>query len=781
MDEKSLQVLEFPKVIRELADFTSFAVSREMAESLAPSTDAEMIVLLLKQSAEARQLLSLSPSFSIGEARDVRWAVDMAMRGKVLDPQTLIDVQSTLATASEVRFTLRNVENELPSLWDIAEQIIVLPSLEREIGRCIDPSGEILDSASALLAELRQELKTTRRQLLNKLENLISSPTIQNMLQDSLITEREGRYVIPIKMEFQGEMKGIIHDISNTGATVFIEPWATVESGNILKQLALDEQREIQRILASLSDEVGASSPEIFRNMKLLAELDLALAKTRYARSVNAIEPLISPAGVLKLVNARHPLLKENAVPLSVEIGSDFKALVITGPNTGGKTVSIKTIGLLVLMTQAGIPIPASGESCVPIFDSVFADIGDEQSIEQTLSTFSWHMGNIVRIIRMSTERSLVLLDELGSSTDPSQGAALAQAILLHLLARQTLAVATTHYSELKIFAYATDGMQNASLEFDPVTLTPTYQLIVGIPGGSNALAVASQLGLPSGIIDAASEMLPKGTSEVEVLLSELTNERQAIRTLRVDLEKEKYTATELKDRLEGELQSVKDREQSLLQEARERISGEAARLQQQIRQVAAELKKAKSKKSIDEAKGTLKAVREEMDAPAWQIQSDSGQETTEAVDISVGDSVRVIDTTLKGTVLSLPEKGGQVELQVGHTRMLTALENLERVPSSMENLSPPAYIMKKDPAKTRRSLELDLRGKRAEEVESELDAYLNDVSLAGFTEVRIIHGYGTGTVRQIVRDMLVSYPLIKAFRSGEWGEGGDGVTIVKL
>ncbi|MCD5413116.1 MAG: endonuclease MutS2, partial [Dehalococcoidia bacterium] len=526
MDAKSLEMLEFPRVREILAGFTSFSASRDLAMSLQPSSDPELVTLLLTQSTEARRLLAANPGFSIGAAGDVREAAEMAARGKILEPQTLVDVQTTLAAARRLRSSLAKLASEFPSLWGIAERIVVLPRLEEDIARCIDPAGDLLDTASAQLADLRRRLREKRRQLLDRLDGIIKSAKGQRLVQEPLVTEREGRYVIPVRVELQKEMKGIVHDVSNTGATVFVEPWMTVDLGNEQRQLAIEEQREVERILAALSADVGANQAAISGDVALIAELDLALAKARYAEMARATEPLIvaditgdgssSQPGALRLVAARHPLLKAKAVPLSVEIGNDFSTLIITGPNTGGKTVALKTIGLLTLMAQSGMPIPASEESCIPIFDNVFADIGDEQSIEQTLSTFSWHIGNMVRIIETSTRRSLVLLDELGTSTDPNEGAALARAILLHFQSKRTSVVATTHYSDLKVFAHTTPGMQNASLEFDPVTLAPTYHLTVGIPGGSNALAIASQLGLSSEIVASAREMLTRGTAEIE-------------------------------------------------------------------------------------------------------------------------------------------------------------------------------------------------------------------------------------------------------------------------
>jgi len=720
----------------------------------------------------------------------------MAARGKILEPQTLVDIQKTLAAAHRLRTSLGKLTNEFPLLWNIANQIVELPHLEGEISRCITPTGELLDSASAKLTNLRRQLKETRQQLLESLEAVIKSRRNQKFLQEPLITERDGRYVIPVKAEFRKDIKGIVHDISNTGATVFIEPWTTVELGNELRQLVIEEKREVERILAALSAEVGANEAVISQNLALIAEVDLALAKAKYAEKAKATEPMITTldgdkrdngsarASVLRLVKARHPLLKGKAVPLSVEMGNDFSILIITGPNTGGKTVALKTIGLLTLMAQAGMPIPASEESNIPIFDGVFADIGDEQSIEQTLSTFSWHMGNIIHIIQASTERSLVLLDELGTNTDPSEGAALARAILLHFLSTGTIAVATTHYSDLKAFAHTTPGLQNASLDFDPVSLAPTYHLTVGIPGGSNALATASRLGLSSEIIAAAREMLTKGTQEIETLLADLMSEKQKIETLRNDLQKEKNEAESLRSRLEHELQRLKEQEQNILWETRDRLVREAAELQKQLRDAASELKKIKSKESIKQAKKALAAMQEQLKKQTWQTKTSRGDmsgEAAEADTIAIGDKVQLLGTNVQGTVLSSADKDGQIEVQVGRAKIRLSIDSIEKVTPSAEKVSPEFPMVKEPTSRRIRPLELNLRGKRADEIDSELDSYLNDACLANFSQVRIIHGIGTGTVRQIVRDILASHPLVKSFRPGERKEGGDGVTIVNL
>lgn len=787
VDAKSLEILEFHRIREILAGFTSFSVSRELALNLRPLADYEKASLLLSQSAEAHNLLSMEPAFSIGEVIDIREEAKMAARGKVLQPQTLIETEQTLASTHQLRRSLVLLENKLPLLWNIASGIVELHQLKKDIHRCLTPAGELLDSASPRLASVRKQLRQLRQQLLDRLESIIRSPRGRRIVQEPIVTEREGRYVIPVKVESQKEIRGIIHDVSNTGATVFVEPWTTVELGNELRQLVMEEKREIERILGELSAQVGVHETEISDNVTLSAEVDLALAKARYARKANATEPVLvdtpGKPGVLSLVQARHPLLGEKAVPLTVEIGQDFCTLVITGPNTGGKTVALKTIGLLSLMAQSGIPIPASPESCIPVFDSVFADIGDEQSIEQTLSTFSWHMGNTIHIINSATVKSLVLLDELGTSTDPAEGSALARSILLHFLSRSTITVATTHYSDLKAFAHVTPGLQNASLDFDPITLAPTYHLTVGIPGGSNALATASRLGLDSEITDRAREMLSTGTRELETLLTDLTAEKSRTEILHRDLEKESHKLEQRNSELENRLQQLAAREGAIIHESRDRVVREAAALQKEIRKAASQLKKERTKETVEQGKRALAVLREQLRSEPWQAKAGKKTEEGKTIHqggIAVGDTVWLREANVRATVISLSEETQQIEVQAGQTRIRLGLDGVEKMTPSPGGT--PGFVpVTKQPRARPVSPELHLRGKRADEVEWALDSYLDSAYLAGLNEVRIVHGAGTGTVRSIVRELLAAHPLVKSFRPGGRGEGGDGVTIATL
>lgn len=788
MDSKSLEMLEFHRIREILAGFTSFSASRELALNLEPLFDYDRISRLLLQSAEARRLLAEEPGFSIGGVLDIREVAKMAALGKILEPLTLVEVQQTLTASRQLRHSLSRQSKGFPRLWDIASGITEMPQLEKDISNCLTPAAELLDSASPKLSTIRQRLKKAREHLLIRLDGIIKSSRGKRIIQEPIITEREGRYVIPIKMEHRKEIKGIVHDVSNTGATLFIEPWATLELGNELRELVMEEKHEVERILRDLSLKVGAQESEIARNIALMAELDQALAKARYAYKTRAVEPVLTKfgndgTGIIKLVEARHPLLGEKAVPLSVEMGRDFSILLVTGPNMGGKTVALKTIGLLSLMTQAGLPIPASAESIVPVFDDIFADIGDEQSIEQTLSTFSWHIGNIVRIINRATKMSLVLLDELGTSTDPAEGSALARSILLYLLSRRIMTVATTHYNDLKAFAHTTPGLKNASLDFDPVSRMPTYHLTVGIPGGSNALAIAAHLGLPADIISSAREMLSQGTQQLEALLADLADERQKLLAIRQQLEKEREDAERRNLELENRLKSLKAEERKILQETRDRIVLEAADLQKEIRQAMTELRREKTREGIERAKKALSEMQERLQSEVWQTKT-GGTATGETADesvINIGDTVLFKEANLPATVLSVSTETGQIEVQAGRAKFTLSLDSVEKVTASSGTTRPVFPAVTREISHRAVPQELDLRGKRADEVEPMLDSYLNSASLASLSEVRIIHGLGTGTVRKIVRELLTSHPLVKSFRPGERGEGGDGATVVRL
>ncbi len=785
MDEKSLEILEFPEIKKKLAEYTSFSASRELVLALKPVADYQTISLWLKQSGEGRHLLAVNPGFTIGQAADIRELVKMAALGKIIEPLDLIDCRRTLAVMRQVRNSLSTTSKEIPLLWEIAKDLPELPEVENQINHCLSPTGEVLDRASRNLEGIRRQLGQVRQVLREKLEALIRTPENQKIIQEAIITEREGRYVIPVKMESRKEIAGITHDVSNTGATAFVEPVVAIEMGNEIRELVSEEHREVEKILRSLSMALGDHEAEIDTSISRLAELDMTIAKARYARATKGTEPELvenSKTTFIKLVNARHPLIGQKAVPLSIEIGRDFSILVITGPNTGGKTVALKTIGLLILMTQAGIPIPASPETSFPVFDSVFADIGDEQSVEHTLSSFSWHMNNLVRIIKHATRRSLVLLDELGKSTDPAEGSALARSILLHFLSSGIMTAATTHYGDLKVFAHTTPGLQNASFDFNPDTFTPTYHLTLGIPGGSNALVTAEHLGLPIEIVEKAKSMLSQTALALDETLADIITEKKKIQTVREGLEKEKEATEVEKASLQSKLAQLKTQEQYVIQENRDKVVREAAELQKQIREVNSELRKSKNREAVEAARKTLAEIQGRLNSEDWHPKT---PETENNQAISVGDTVYLRENNLKGKVLSISEKTNEIEILAGHITLKVSLNSVEKVsgsavPVGARRAAPtPGGVT--TPALKNVPPELDLRGKRADEVEVALDSYLNDAALSNLNEVLIIHGIATGTVLRITRDFLAAHPLVKSFRSGNKGEGGEGTTVVRL
>ena len=782
METKDLELLEFPRIRAIIAGYCSFSLSRAMALSLAPSSDFNRVKVGLLESAEARQLLEEEGSLDISGIEDIRDSVRSAAQGKVLDSKILGVVRTSLQVMRLLRSKISQRSACLPVLGKIAAAIGDFGAIEKAIDRVISPDGEILPDASDKLVSIRYNQRTRRAELVAKLQNLIASDSHHRFIQEPIVTEREGRFVIAVKSESRKEVEGVVHDVSNSGATLFIEPLQTLELGNALKEEQIEEKREIERILTKLSERVGMVSEGIVSGIEAAAAIDLALAKARYARRFQATEaaiyqPTTSEPPIVCLDAARHPLLGDGVVPLTLELGGSFSILVITGPNTGGKTVALKTIGLLCLMTQAGLPIPAGVASRLPVLDGIFADIGDEQSIQETLSTFSWHMGNISRILKKAQGYNLVLLDELGASTDPREGSALARAILLHLLVPRFLAAITTHYTELKVFAHVTPGLQNASFDFDPQTLNPTYHLTLGTPGGSNAIATAVHLGLPEEITTTAHSLLDQGAQQLETLLANLQAEKQRLEVLSCELAAEKGRLERQNGELAAELQKLRNEKQQIIQNARDNVIAEMSRLQKELKQAAAALKRERSLAAVKDARQASQIVRE-------QLKSGVLREPDEPVNaedntIAIGDSVWIKEVGIKARVISINEKANQVEVAAGSLNLKADRDNIVKVTDSEKSRQISGVQIRIAP-KTM-SLELDLRGRRAEEVELLLDRYLNDAAVADLREVRIIHGFGTGTVRSMVRELAARHPLVRSFCSPSRNEGGDGVTVIQL
>jgi DNA mismatch repair protein MutS2 len=720
------------------------------------------------------------------------------------------------------------LEAELfPHLIEQAGFLPTLPQIEEEILRTIGDDGAVMDSASPELGRLRREIRVAFGRLQEKLQNLISSSTYAGALQEPLITVRNGRYVIPVKASHRKDVRGLVHDQSSSGATLYIEPMATVDLNNRWRELQSAEEEEVQRILAALSDSVGAASGQIVAAVETLAAIDVAFACARYALALRCVRPEIvdyrpgetsgaPDAPPLHLSEARHPLLDQaKVVPTTIWLGGEFRLLLITGPNTGGKTVALKTTGLLALMAQAGLQIPASAPSRLPVFGHVFADIGDEQSIEQSLSTFSSHMTNIIRVLKALEEEpipeevwaadrydllsdtpplGLVLFDELGAGTDPVEGAALARAIIERLLELDVFGVATTHYAELKAFAYNTPGVQNASVEFDVETLAPTYRLSIGLPGRSNALAIATRLGLSRTLVERARSTVAREDAQIEDLLAGIHKEREAATAAIRRAEELREDAEKYRERLAAQLREFEDRREAEAEAARQELDDELREVRGQLKRLRDEFRSVSlSRQWLEEAEqrfaeASVKAkeaasrpVKARASLPAAPAPAQAPQAPRP---LQPGDTVMVRSVGLKGEIVSVDADEGSAAVQVGGFRMTVDLRELRREKGGPEgerrDYAPAARSVSLPPAPDV-SMTLDMRGWRAGEVADKLDRYLNDAYLAGLRQVRLLHGKGTGALRQVVRDVLQGHPLVTSFASAAGRDGGDGVTVATL
>jgi len=780
MNPKHWTTLELPKVLARLATYTSFSAGGELARALAPAYDLETTLRRLRETTEARRLFDVKADVGLGGVHDIRPLAEAALRDGTLLPSQLLDVRSTLVGARDLRRTLTRLDQSFPSLAEIAAGISDLPGLINEIGRCIDPDrGELYDHASPTLAAVRREVRESFNRLQDRLQRILANPRHAPYLQEALMTQRSGRYVIPIKAEYKGRIPGIVHDQSSSGATLFIEPLATVDLNNHWRELQLKEEREVQKILHQLSQRVGAEAALIARTVEALAELDVVFARARYADATRCVEPQVHLAGttdtgLFHLLRARHPLLDpETVVPLDIVLEPQTRIVVITGPNTGGKTVTLKTVGLLTLMAQCGLHLPVGDGSALTVFRKVFADIGDEQSIEQSLSTFSSHLVNIRSFLDQVDGESLVLLDELGAGTDPAEGSALARAMLDDLRTRGAAVFVATHYPELKVWGHNTPAAVNASVEFDAETLRPTYKLTIGLPGRSNAFAIAARLGLPAEIVSGARAMVAEGDLKAEDLLADIHRQREAAEAARRSAESARVELQELTRGLRERLSRIEDERAAILEEAHRDAAGRLEALNEEIESLRRRLGVAQQ--------AEIEAVRSRADelearvAPAKPAPLESPADPS-AHPIGVGDTVwlRLLDTT--GEVLSIA--GRQAEVGLGNMRMKTRLDDLEW------RASPPAAArdsgQRLTPVPTPK-LELDLRGLRAEEALRELEKHLEAAYLAGLPFTRIIHGKGTGSLRKAVREALRDNPVVSAVESGQDGEGGDGVTVVRL
>jgi DNA mismatch repair protein MutS2 len=807
MDDKTLTTLEYFKILERLAEYTAFSGSAEKVRNLRPAVDIEEARTRLAETREAVQLLSTRPDLTIGGVRDVRMAVDLAARGSVLTAAELLDIKSTLAASRILARLFERLSDQFPHLYGIVVQLPPPLGLVDLITRTISERGEILDSASPKLGVLRRDINIAHGRLMAKLQRMVSDPTNTTYLQEPIITQRDGRYVLPLRSEFKGRIKAIVHDQSSSGATLFIEPLAVVELNNQYRELQLAERDEERRILIDLSSQVGTLAHEILQTVELISRLDLALAKAKYAEKLEASEPTLfpmkpsrdgrHPGSIIRLYQARHPLLdQKTVVPIDVELDPQTFALVITGPNTGGKTVSLKTVGLLALMAQSGLHIPTKSGCEISVFNAIYADIGDEQSIEQSLSTFSGHITNIVRILENADRRSLVILDELGAGTDPQEGAALARALLTHLLDRRITTLVTTHHPELKAFAHATPGVVNASVEFDLETLQPTFRLTIGLPGRSNALAIAERLGLPPAIINLARSELSPEDVRAEDLLNEIHHQRDLSRQARESAEKARREAESLQASLSIRLEKVEDERRALLEKARQEAENQLKDVQEEVRQLRSALSRARQPlEALQSIQEQVEELQETVEKP---VERQPVADLPLSRAIRLGDKVFLKTFNVQGVVSSLGEE--EAEVQVGMLRIRARLSELQLRGSTPEAQKPdaarPDVPIKEQPRRESPAanparhgglfspspgIELDLRGRRAEDALEELGRYLDASYLAGLPFVRIIHGKGTGKLRQAVRESLAGHPQVKSFEAGGEKEGGEGVTIARL
>ena len=820
MDAKSLATLELAKILDRLSKFTAFSASTALALALTPTTELREAQRRQAQTTEARRLLSQKPDLTIGGARDVRPHVQSAAIGGVLEPSEMLDVKNTLIAGRTMQRTLLRLAEQFPSLAALATRLEETPGLVEAISQTLDERGEVLDSASPELTTIRHDLRLAHDRLLQKLQRILGDPKNQPYLQEAIITQRDGRYVIPLKSDFKGRIRGIVHDQSASGATVFIEPLSTVELNNTWRELKLAETQEIRRIMAALSALVGQQAARIVGLVDTLAEIDLAFAKARYADTLRAHEPLLrefrkgpvaegAPAGTrrhpgstLKLLQARHPLINPDyVVPIDVLLDDATYALVITGPNTGGKTVSLKTVGLLALMAQCGLHIPAGSGSELSVFPRIYADIGDEQSIEQSLSTFSAHITNTIRILRRADDKSLIILDELGAGTDPAEGSALARAMLSYLLDMGSTTLVATHYPELKGYAYTTPGVRNASMEFDLETLAPTYRLIIGLPGRSNAFAIAGRLGLDATIIDEAKKLVGQADLESEKLLEEIHQARVEVRAERTRAENARRDAEETERELALRLEQIEDERRTVLEQARRTAAKELDGLRDELSELKRKLARAASlgqpsratAEAEDETPGDLLdavdsgLVKAESahTAPVAARPIDTGRGAPVKRAIRLGDTVKLKHLNSIGVVTALT--AAEAEVQVGRMRIRAKLDEIALRASPDEEIiaaTRPAPAPEEAPKvglHPSPGLELDMRGHIVEDALAELERYLDAAYLAGLPWVRIIHGKGTGKLRQAVREYLRASPVVKSHETGHETEGGDGVTVVKL
>ena len=827
MNPRTLRVLEYAKILDRVAAHCAFSGGEELARALLPSDDLETVRERLAETAEAAKLLEQRTEVSFGGVRDMRAYLEKAERGAMLLAQDLLEIRNTLMRARSLQNLFLRIEQSFPRLAAIAVNIQPSGHIIDEIGRCINERSEVVDGASDALARVRQELRGAQDRLLSTLDRLVHSSDIKPYLQEALVTQRQGRYVIPIRADAKGQVDGIIHDQSASGATLFVEPLKVVQQNNAVRELELQEEREIRRILTELSQLVGEEAVYIAQNIQILAQLDFTFAKAKYGYALGASIPeavpfdkarpiapkggsplgadsaaangangdagseiaALHPGSVLDLRRARHPLLDPNTVvPVDVYLDEDTYIIVITGPNTGGKTVTLKTVGLLTVMAQSGLMIPAEPNSRLCVFDGIYADIGDEQSIEQNLSTFSSHMTHIIEILEEADPASLVLLDELGAGTDPDEGSALAMALLDNVRDRGITTFATTHFSDLKLYAHNTPGVRNASVEFDVETLSPTYELSIGLPGRSNALVIARRLGLNPVIVEQAESIVRPGSLQVDALLDDIKRAKQeGLHTLEQARDRERH-AQLLETDLRYQLANVEETRRAVIAETRDLMQRELEEARREIEQARRQIARATQfggagahDDFLTRAQQDLAQRQQDAEEVNLDVIVPGDREQRLAGPIEVGDRVWVANLQASGEVLSLNERAQDADVQIGNFRLKLPLKRLELRQKAVREEQPASVRILSRPVHDSPGMELDMRGERVEEGLEKLERYIDNAYLARLPWVRIIHGKGTGALRDAVRDLLRHHPTVGEFRAGDASEGGDGVTVAKL
>lgn len=783
MEKRVLKTLEYDKILAMLKERASCCISRELVDTMEPSGDFDTVERELKLTAEAETLFYKTGRSPVDDFPDMRHCLERMHAALFLSTGELLGIASCLKAARIAKDILAKEVGEESYLYNLAGLLITHRSAEEEINRCIINEDEIFDGASPALARIRRAMRLANEKVREKLNSMIRSTAYQKYLQEPIITIRNGRFVIPVKQEYRQQVPGLIHDQSSSGATLFIEPSAVVELGNEYKKLLAEEADEIERILTELTAMLAPYADEIREDLNIMGQIDLVFAKAKLSRELNAVMPRLNRNNYVRIVRGRHPLISaDRVVPIDIWIGRDYRSLIITGPNTGGKTVTLKIVGLFALMVQSGIFVPANEGSEFPVFEHIYADIGDEQSIEQSLSTFSSHMKNIVGILDRADENSLVLLDELGAGTDPIEGAALAMSILEELNDRHCICVSTTHYSEIKAFAMTHEGMENASMEFDIDRLCPTYRLYIGIPGKSNAFEISSRLGLPNSIIDKAKGFLKGEDVRFEDIISSAQSQHRIA-------EEERKMAEEARAELE-KLRADAERERRKLDEDRNRLQAKA---KEDAKRIVADTKREMEKliveirsiKDIDRsaADRVIQAARDTLRATETAVNEKEAikkeDNTKPPKTVRAGDTVNIVTLDQKATVLSAPDSKGEVMVQAGVMKLNVKLKDIRLIEE--KKASAPTSGKVGLGAGKQVGLELDVRGMLVDEANIMVDRYLDDAYNAGLSEVNIIHGKGTGALRAGVQAFLKRHPLVKGYRMGSYGEGDAGVTVVTL